>query len=182
MYRADSFAVAVATRLLKQGELEGFVESSVDIDSIPFKDARREKQRLLDAQRAKEKKGEQEHPGDRKKARSGGGGGGGGGGGSNANNKATNNAANNATASQRLTASKRRTLESRQELADLEDDYALWKKLKKGKITQAEYDAAMELNDDDDGGGGLVELALAKKKARKKKKTLKSGSSTFSRN
>lgn len=164
MYRADSFAVAVATRLLKQGELEGFVESSVDIDSIPFKDARREKQRLLDAQRAKEKKGEQEHPGDRKKARSGGGGG------SNANNKATNNAANNATASQRLTASKRRTLESRQELADLEDDYALWKKLKKGKITQAEYDAAMELNDDDDGGGGLVELALAKKKARNKKK------------
>lgn len=180
----DSFAAAVVTRLLRQGELEGFVESSVDIDSIPFKDARREKQRLLDAQRAKEKKREQqqeqeqEDPGDRKKARSGSGGGGG----SNATNKAANNAANNATASQRLTASKRRTLESRQELADLEDDYALWKKLKKGKITQAEYDAAMELNDDDDGGGGLVELALAKKKARKKKKTLKSGSSTFSRN
>ena len=55
-------------------------------------------------------------------------------------------------------------LESRQELADLEDDYALWKKLKKGKITQAEYDAAMELDDNDDG---LVEAALQRKKAKK---------------
>jgi ATP-dependent RNA helicase DDX55/SPB4 len=159
-----------AARLLREGKLEGFVESSVEIDSIPFKDSKREKQRLEGQEKKKQERVEQtaaarggQHfdeshgRGDRngkdiqkdgKDAR---------------NPKQSNDKNRSSQQIVRLTASKRRTLESRQELADLEDDYALWKKLKKGKITQAEYDAAMELDDNDDG---LVEAALQKKKKR----------------
>ena len=157
-----------AARLLKQGKLEGFVESSVDIDAIPFKDPKREKQRLVGQEKKKQERAEQVAAarggrngdnGDVRDVRKG-----------HKDDKDNNDARNpkhsndknqNNQSTVRLTASKRRTLESRQELADLEDDYALWKKLKKGKITQAEYDAAMELDDDDDG---LVEAALQKKK------------------
>lgn len=161
--------VKKAARQLKQGELEGFVESSVDIDGIPYKDATREKQRLLEREKAtreKQEKWEREAQtgGDSKndEERN-----------DDRNKKKSNNANNHAAGQQRLTASKRRTLESRQELADLEDDYALWKKLKKGKITQAEYDAAMELNYDDDGG--LVGQALQKKAKKVKRKQQKGG-------
>ena len=39
----------------------------------------------------------------------------------------------------RLTAAKRRALEARQELAELNDEYALLRKLKKGKISQVSW-------------------------------------------
>ena len=164
-----------AARLLRQGKLEGFIESSVDIDSIPFKDPKREKQRLEGQERNRQERAGQTaaakggQRGDEGAER----------GGRNGGlikkdekdarlPKQSNDKNRNNQQTVRLTASKRRTLESRQELADLEDDYALWKKLKKGKITQADYDAAMELDDNDDG---LVEAALQrKKKGRQRKK------------
>ena len=157
-----------AARLLKQGKLDGFVESSVDIDAIPFKDPKREKQRIEGQEKKKqaaEAAAEATDGGnnddikntiDSKKDKKG-----------MRNPKQLKEKGSNQQ-TVRLTATKRRTLESRQELADLEDDYALWKKLKKGKITQAEYDAAMELDDDDDG---LVEAALQKKAKRAKRKS-----------
>lgn len=157
-----------AARLLKQGKLDGFVESSVDIDAIPFKDPKREKQRTEGQEKKKQaaKAAAEATDGDdnddikntidSKKDKKG-----------MRNPKQLKEKGSNQQ-TVRLTATKRRTLESRQELADLEDDYALWKKLKKGKITQAEYDAAMELDDDDDG---LVEAALQKKAKRAKRKS-----------
>lgn len=157
-----------AARLLKQGKLDGFVESSVDIDAIPFKDPKREKQRIEGQEKKKQaaKAAAEATDGDdnddikntidSKKDKKG-----------MRNPKQLKEKGSNQQ-TVRLTATKRRTLESRQELADLEDDYALWKKLKKGKITQAEYDAAMELDDDDDG---LVEAALQKKAKRAKRKS-----------
>ena len=157
-----------AARLLRQGKLEGFIESSVDIDAIPFKDPKREKQRLEGNERKRQEQASQTAAA--KGGQRGDEGGERGGGFINMDeedaklSKQSSDKNRNKQQTVRLTASKRRTLESRQELADLEDDYALWKKLKKGKITQAEYDAAMELDDNDDG---LVEAALQRKKAKK---------------
>jgi ATP-dependent RNA helicase DDX55/SPB4 len=157
-----------AARLLRQGKLEGFIESSVDIDAIPFKDPKREKQRLEGNERKRQEQASQTAAA--KGGQRGDEGGERGGGFINKDeedaklSKQSSDKNRNKQQTVRLTASKRRTLESRQELADLEDDYALWKKLKKGKITQAEYDAAMELDDNDDG---LVEAALQRKKAKK---------------
>eukprot|EP00889_Picochlorum_renovo_P007950 jgi/Picre1/34980/NNA_002445.t1 len=145
--------VKKAARLLKAGELEGFSESSVDPATIPFKDKMREKQRQSAlrkvAQEQEEANSMQEKPQKKRKKE-----------------------AKPQQPSVRLTAAKRRTLESRQELADLDEDYALWKKLKKGKISLAEYDAATEMDEILDSGSHLLDAALkkkAKKKARKKR-------------
>jgi ATP-dependent RNA helicase DDX55/SPB4 len=142
-----------AARLMKLGQLEGFQESTVDIDAIPFKEIKREKQRMDSLKKKRMEAEEGQDKNDHKQQRQ------------------TQNLPKKHTfaATSRLTASKRRTLETRQELADLEDDYALWKKLKKGKITQAEYNAATEI-DEDTGNGGLLEAAIQKKVAKKKKR------------
>ena len=140
-----------AARMLKSGELHGFSESPVDPNSIPFKDKAREKQRqasLRDRAANADHVQESQTKGREKQRK----------------NIPT-------TTKIRLPAAKRRTLESRQELADLDDDYALWKKLKRGKITKAEYDAATDMDDILEGGNELVDAAL-KKKARKKKKKI----------
>jgi ATP-dependent RNA helicase DDX55/SPB4 len=52
----------------------------------------------------------------------------------------------------RLTASKRRQQESREDLDDINDDYRALKKLKKGKISEEEFD--FELGFEQPVGGG----------------------------
>ena len=140
-----------AARMLKSGELDGFSESPVDPNSIPFKDKAREKQRQASL---REKAANADRIREPQKI---------------VREQQKKNTS--APANIRLPAAKRRTLESRQELADLDDDYTLWKKLKRGKITKAEYDAATDMDDILEGGNDLVDAAL-KKKAKKKKKKI----------
>lgn len=48
----------------------------------------------------------------------------------------------------RLTAAKRRQLQARDELAELQHDYSMLKKLKKGKISEHAFDVATGLSSD----------------------------------
>jgi hypothetical protein len=50
----------------------------------------------------------------------------------------------------RLTGATRRKLQARDELQELQEEYALLKKLKRGKLTQHEYDVATGLSSDSD--------------------------------
>ena len=150
--------VKKAARAAKAGNLEGFAESSVDTDSIPFKDQTRENQRQASIQnkRASCKPSSQ----------------------GLMENTMKNDSLSAAKQMQtskpvphvRLTAAKRRMLETRQELAELHDDYALLRKLKKGKITQAEYDASTDIDDLLGGGNELLDAAVRKKTKKKRKK------------
>ena len=144
-----------AARLLKSGDLDGFSESAVDPESIPFRDKAREKQRqasirlkssLIDT-------GKQEKRQNKRK-----------------NEKNASKATNLNPPKVRLTAAKRRTLESRQEMIDLDDDYSLWKKLKKGKITEKEYNDATDMDDLLNNDNDLLNQALRKKERKKKRK------------
>jgi ATP-dependent RNA helicase DDX55/SPB4 len=154
-----------ASRLASAGELEGFVQSEVDPETVKFKDKVREKQRQAVLKQRAEKDAEE----------------GGGSGGDKSNKRkggpksSGGGAAPAASASAlqpRLTAAKRRQLEARQEFNELNDEYALLRKLKKGKISQREYDVAAGLSDDDDeeegkkksgSGGGGAQSNLGKK-------------------
>lgn len=128
-----------AARMLSNGELPGFTASEVDIDSIKFKDKTREKQRqAMLKQRAAEAEAEggfkKKISSDRKKG------------------PAANGKGAPVVVQPRLTAAKRRQLEARQELDELNDEYALLRKLKKGKISEREYDVAAGLSEDEGGG------------------------------
>jgi ATP-dependent RNA helicase DDX55/SPB4 len=128
-----------ASRLASAGQLDGFVQSTIDPETVRFKDKTREKQRQAVLKQRAAKEAEE---GITTK---------------NQKRKAPNGAPAAAAAmaqQPRLTAAKRRQLEARQEFNELNDEYALLRKLKKGKITQREYDVAAGLSDDDNEGGG----------------------------
>lgn len=119
----------VQVRQCRKG-LREFVQSEVDPDTVPFKDRAREKARRADARRA-----EQAGTGKvavRAAARV-------------AREAAAREAAKVAE-KKKLPAAKRKTLAAREDATDLNDDYRLWRKLKKGKISDAEYLEAMNVD------------------------------------
>ena len=134
--------------------LSSFKPSDIDPDSVKYQDKVREKQRVANLKRKQEGRLASIAAHAVKKA-----------------------AVEKAAKAPKLTATKRRQLESRQEFGDLLDDYALLKKLKRGKISEKEYEK-VALRDgcseqDDDGGGGpttLIEKALERKVRFKKRK------------
>lgn len=141
-----------AARMLKSGELDGFLESTVDPAKIPFRDKMRERQRQS-ASRLKANLtpvDEEIKPGTGKMSRQ----------------KDSHVSQPNV----RLPAAKRRTLESRQEMIDLDDDYNLWKKLKRGKITEKEYNDATDMDDINSNDKSLLHLAVKKKQKKKKRR------------
>lgn len=58
----------------------------------------------------------------------------------------------------RLTAAKRRQLQARDELAELQHDYSMLKKLKKGKISEHAFDVATGLSSDSEDEQNLAKL------------------------
>ncbi|KAL6772411.1 hypothetical protein ACKKBG_A30145 [Auxenochlorella protothecoides x Auxenochlorella symbiontica] len=118
--------------------LAGFEPSAIDVDSIKFKDKAREKQR-----QALLKKREAEGPRESAKAA----------------HRAAQQAARQAAARQateavgagaRLTAAKRRALEAADEAEELATEYTMLKKLRRGKISQHEFDVVLGMSDDSD--------------------------------
>lgn len=150
-----------------EGALEGFVPSNTDPNNIAFKDKAREKQRKANAlgRESLSTREEKKHGGPPTEA-------------------ALRLQQN--VIQPRLTAAKRRNLEARQELEELNDDYALLRKLKKGKISHREYELATGEGFEEDGVLGteegdvngkalkhtpdLVAKAVQKKVKKKKKK------------
>lgn len=114
-----------AMRSLKlEGKLQGFTPSSIDPNDVAFRDKAREKQRQANA--SERQAASKREPSD-------------------TNGRVPSSGALHSqqnAVQPRLTAAKRRTLEARQEVEELNDDYALLKKLKKGKISQREYELA----------------------------------------
>jgi ATP-dependent RNA helicase DDX55/SPB4 len=182
---ATSFALLRLPRMpelkkVNKGSIEHFTPSSVDPETVRFKDKGREKQRqqfiiqrsqeMADSAKDEEKK---KREGKKEVAKGG---------------------VVNHGAGERLTAAKRRKLQQRDELEELDHEYTLLKKLKKGKLSEHEFDVATGLSEDDEKveveerggkdeerrhhGTGLgaksskVVKALTKKQ---KKKTKKSG-------
>ena len=150
-----------AAREAKLGTLPGYKDSSVDPETIPFKDKKREKQRQM----ALAKQNEELMHNKTQNAQL-----------SENVKKAAKKKEKQTPANVRLTATKRRTLETRQELADLHDDYALLRKLKKGKISQEEYDQATDIDLIMDTGNQFVDAALQKKAKKRRKKAHKNAS------
>eukprot|EP00877_Chromochloris_zofingiensis_P010332 jgi/Chrzof1/5552/Cz16g07090.t1 len=109
--------------------LEAFVPSKVDPDSVKFRDKQREKQRqqVLKQRQAQQSSEQQQQQAQQKQP------------------KASEQADN-----KKLPAAKRRLLQHRDDLAELTHDYGLLKKLKKGKISQHQFDVATGLSSDDD--------------------------------
>lgn len=142
-----------AARLHKNGQLEGFSESNVDPNTIPFRDKMREKQRK-EANRLKASQQTEKNVHTQSKA--------------SIDDRKKSNVVTSPNI--RLTAAKRRTLESRQEMIDLDEDYTLWKKLKKGKITEQEYDHAIDIDGILNNEGSLLNQAVKKKQKRKRRK------------
>jgi ATP-dependent RNA helicase DDX55/SPB4 len=134
-----------ASRLASKGELEGFLQSSIDPETVKFKEKTREKQRQAVLKQRAAKEAEEggsggrasERPSGKRQA-------------GNGNGASTAVAGAAAALQPRLTAAKRRQLEARQEFNELNDEYALLRKLKKGKISQRQYDVAAGLSSDDE--------------------------------
>jgi ATP-dependent RNA helicase DDX55/SPB4 len=115
--------------------LEGFAPSVVDLADVPFRDRVRERQRqaaLRARAAAPAPAAEKTAPAPRRRPAP----------------------APAPAPGARLPAAKRRQLEGRQELDELAEEYALLRKLKKGKISAREFDAATGLSDDEGGGAG----------------------------
>ena len=116
-------------RKAAKNTLEGFEEcTDIDIDDIPYLDHQREKQRKtqLEKERAqKEGRGEEEEEEEdaRKKKE----------------NCGTEKKKEKKP-EKKLTAHKRRQIETREELDELDDDYRALKKWKKGKISEEEFE------------------------------------------
>ncbi|KAK9812827.1 hypothetical protein WJX72_004361 [[Myrmecia] bisecta] len=102
----------------KAGRLEDFQQSTVDPDSVRFKDKAREKQRQKTLVQQREQAEAERLAGRGPKRK--------------------HAAAGAPEPEKRLPAAKRRQLEARQDMADLTQEYTLLKKLKKGKISEAE--------------------------------------------
>ncbi|GLI62786.1 hypothetical protein VaNZ11_005533 [Volvox africanus] len=130
--------------------LEHFTPSSVDPATVPYKDKNREKQRIKTLQQRQEA------------AAAKGGVAGQGGAASTAKRKPP---AGDAAFEPRLPAAKRRQLQQIDEMAKLNAEYSLLKKVKKGKITEHQYDVATglssesEADDEPDEGRGLATAA-----------------------
>ncbi|GAX83788.1 hypothetical protein CEUSTIGMA_g11213.t1 [Chlamydomonas eustigma] len=135
-----------------RGQLEHFTPSLVNPDTVKFKDKAREKQRQQTIQKraavesstaAQLSAGSQEgegHGANKLAASS-----------SNPKEKLSHlQKQEQHLAGERLTAVKRRQLQQRDELQDLTQEYALLKKLKKGKITQHEFNLATGLSSEDE--------------------------------
>ena len=75
----------------------------------------------------------------------------------------------------KLTAVKRRQLEARQELAELNDEYSLLRKLKKGKISEREYYFAAGFSSEDDGDDNNIGVDAVKKKGKEQQRGKNSG-------
>jgi ATP-dependent RNA helicase DDX55/SPB4 len=177
-YLASSFALLRLPKMRElkkairnirlEGTLEGFVPSNIDPNVIAFKDKAREKQRQANAsgRESLSTREEKRHGGPPAEAAP---------------------RLQQIVVQPRLTAAKRRNLEARQELEELNDDYALLRKLKKGKISQREYELATGEGLEEDGVLGtregdvngkavkhtpdLVAKAVQKKAKKKKKKS-----------
>ena len=121
----------------------GFEESAVDPDSVPYAEKAREKQRRAANAAAAAARAEAEARGELS-----------GGKGAREKRKREDAAreAERKNGEKRLTASKRRQQESRENLDDINDDYRALKKLKKGKISEEEFD--FELGFEQPVGGG----------------------------
>mmetsp|Transcript_10335 Transcript_10335/g.19062 ORF Transcript_10335/g.19062 Transcript_10335/m.19062 type:complete len:659 (-) Transcript_10335:270-2246(-) len=160
--------------LRKPKGLEGFEPSEVDPTTVRFRDKQREKQRIQNLKTRGEQVALRKQEQSAKEAallkqkKNGGVMGRAGG----MTNKMIEKAAVAAavaagqvapTAGCRLTADKRRKLQKKEEMDDLNDEYALLKKLKKGKISQKEYDKRTGIlsdsddDDDDDDNNDVVD-------------------------
>ncbi|EFJ40203.1 hypothetical protein VOLCADRAFT_108284 [Volvox carteri f. nagariensis] len=116
--------------------LEHFTPSQVDPMTVPYKDKPREKQRLKAIEQRRAAAGAGGAPGGR-------------GSGAAAKRKAPGGP--DAGGSEcRLPAAKRRQLQLIDEATNLNQEYSLLKKLKKGKITEHQYDVATGLSSDSD--------------------------------
>ena len=146
-------------RKAPKSALEGFVESKVNPDKVPYADKAREKQRLkvladeLTAREANPEDFKSDTRKEREKKR----------------REEAAAAAEKAKTEKRLTAAKRRAIEAREDFDDINDDYRALKKLKKGKITEEEFD--FELGFEQEGGGrrsNAKALEEAKREAKRK--------------
>jgi ATP-dependent RNA helicase DDX55/SPB4 len=118
-------------RKASKASLAGFEESSVDPDGVPFADKARERQRVrvnaeAAAARAANPDAEGADGSRRERERR--------------KREEAIAAAEKANGEKRMTAAKRRLLESREDVDDINDDYRALKKLKKGKISEEDFD------------------------------------------
>lgn len=111
--------------------MKDFKQSAVDPDDVPYLDKAREKARR--AELAKAKNAGKDRCTVREEKR------------------VAREAAAAAVAKKgplkKLPAAKRQLQQHRDDLQDLDDDYKVYKKLKKGKISGEEYDAAMNIDE-----------------------------------
>ncbi|GIM10265.1 hypothetical protein Vretimale_14058 [Volvox reticuliferus] len=127
--------------------LEHFTPSPVDPATVPYKDKIREKQRLKALQQRQEAAVAKDGVAGQ------------GGAGAPAKRKLP---AGDAAFESRLPAAKRRQLQQIDEVANLNAEYSLLKKVKKGKITEHQYDIATGLSSESDAdedrgeGGGMT--------------------------
>ena len=116
-------------RKAPKATLQGFEESGVNPDEVPYLDRAREKQRLkAAAEREEARAANPEAFEDTKRERE------------KRRREEERLAAEKAKSEKRLTAAKRRQAEAREDFDDINDDYRALKKLKKGKITEEEFD------------------------------------------
>ena len=124
-------------------------------DEVPYLDRAREKQRLKAAAEREEARA----PRTLRRSRT-----------PNASEKRRREeerlAAEKAKSEKRLTAAKRRQAEAREDFDDINDDYRALKKLKKGKITEEEFD--FELGFEQPEGGRDRDRAEPKRKDRRR--------------
>jgi ATP-dependent RNA helicase DDX55/SPB4 len=118
--------------------LPHFTPSSVDPDSIRFKDKAREKQRQkLLQQRAQQQVDTEAAKAGQKQGKDGASG-----------PQAAAGQQQQHKSGERLPAAKRRKLQARDEMAELEADYRLLKKVRRGKLSEHEFDVAAGLSSD----------------------------------
>ena len=116
-------------RKAAKNTLEGFEECvDVNIEEIPYLDLQREKQRKIQLEKDREEKEargeEEEDDAARRKKES----------------RGNNERKKENKPEKKLTAHKRRQIETREELDELDDDYRALKKWKKGKISEEEFE------------------------------------------
>lgn len=111
--------------------MKAFKQSEVDPDSVPYLDGAREKVRKSEL--AKAKKAGKDRCTVREEKRL-------------AREAAAATVAKKGL-QKKLPAAKRQLHQHRDDLQDLEDDYKVYKKLKKGKISGKEYDIAMNIDE-----------------------------------
>jgi ATP-dependent RNA helicase DDX55/SPB4 len=138
----------------------GFVESAVDPEAVPYAEKAREKQRRAANAAAAAARAEAEARGELSEGK-----------GAREKRKREEAAreAERKNGEKRLTASKRRQQESREDLDDINDDYRALKKLKKGKISEEEFD--FELGFEQPVGGRARRSRTRRGKTRARRQT-----------